>query len=120
MLLKKEAFLAVGMFPELRLHQDTVLIYKLSLMRTLEGGGGDDPVAQRFIHNDNRILNDNTDFMKTRRLLFEDLLKWVRKYKQDIGKYEIFKRSLVGSKFPWALSEILTKASGKIRRIIKP
>lgn len=81
---KKEAFLKVGMMPLLRLHQDTGLIFRLSLLCRLIGGDNDSPVAVRRIHKSNRITSTSTDFLKTRYLMFIDLQDWMKEQRDYI------------------------------------
>ena len=76
----------VGMFPSLRLHQDSGLCIKLAAKFKLYPGELEKPVAMRRLHADNRITNPNVDFKKTRFLMFDDLKQWIEG--QDVEKYK--------------------------------
>jgi glycosyltransferase involved in cell wall biosynthesis len=78
-LLKKKAFFDVGMFPTLRLHEDTILIYKLSLLCKLSSSGTMKPVSIRLLHMNNIITKPGIDFLQSRYLFLKNLLEWVKK-----------------------------------------
>jgi len=78
LLIKKKAFFDAGMYPELRLHEDTILIFKLSLLCRLGPGETKKPVSIRLLHMDNVITKPGIDFLQSRYIYFENLLKWMR------------------------------------------
>jgi glycosyltransferase involved in cell wall biosynthesis len=78
LLLKKKAFIDVGMFPELRLHEDTILNLKLALLCRLSPGETQKPVSIRLLHMDNTITKPGLDFLPSQYLALENLLGWMK------------------------------------------
>ena len=76
----------VGMFPSLRLHQDTVLCIKLAANFKLCPGEIKKPVAMRRLHANNRITNPQINFNNTRFLMFDDLKQWLEG--RDVEEYK--------------------------------
>lgn len=77
--LKRESLLKhnIRFAPELRLHQDTVFIYKCAYYLSLLPGSIDEAVALRGVHEDNRITKNSAQKRwKTRRLMFQHLVHW--------------------------------------------
>jgi glycosyltransferase involved in cell wall biosynthesis len=58
---KKTLLEEVGMFDDLRLHQDTVLSIKLASLGKLVAGNISGPVSMRRIHSENRITAKRTE-----------------------------------------------------------
>ncbi len=104
LLIKKKAFFDAGMFPPLKLHQDTVLMFKLSLLCRLAPGEMENPVSMRLLHMNNRITKPGIDFLQTRYLSFENLLTWmirhniVKKKNLVQARYYHFKYRLLKKK----------------------
>lgn len=96
---KKEALIKVGMFPELRLHQDMVLTVKLAALCTLVAGSTQAPVSIRRLHMDNRITNPNTNFSVTRLAAAENLFRWAVDQQLDAGKVNVLRKAYYGYKF---------------------
>ena len=80
LVVKKTGLEAVGLLPELRLHQDMVLCVKLAAMLKLVGGETTAPIAIRRLHLENRITDVSTDFSVTRFAAYEDLLGWCQSH----------------------------------------
>ncbi|MCC6599729.1 MAG: glycosyltransferase family 2 protein [Crocinitomicaceae bacterium] len=78
---------------DLRLHQDTDFIIKLSYLARLFAGTIDVPVTNRGIHTSNRItaVPDNTIRLKNRSLMWQSLFIWAKKIemKDDLAFSEI-------------------------------
>ena len=81
LVVKKAGLLKVGLLPQLRLHQDSVLTIKLAAMLKLVAGDIHKPVAIRRLHLDNRITNPETDFSETRFKASRYLFLWSREEK---------------------------------------
>jgi len=98
LVVKKAGLLKVGLLPQLRLHQDSVLTIKLAAMLKLVAGDVDNPVSIRRLHLDNRITNPETNFSETQLEAIKYLLHWSRaahlpKEKQNIVRYEYWRFS---------------------------
>lgn len=76
LVVKRSSLLRVGLFPDLRLHQDTVLVLKLAAMCRLLPGEIQRPVAIRRLHSNNRITNLSVDFSATRLMAARNLYQW--------------------------------------------
>jgi len=88
---KKEALLRVGMFPDLRLHQDMVFFLKLTVMCKLVPGEIEEPVSLRRLHLQNRITNPHTNFRETNFLAYEYLVNWMQDNKIDPAQTDLVK-----------------------------
>lgn len=75
-------------FEHLKLHQDTALIYQMSIMGSLYPGNLHSPVACRTIHSSNRILS-KYDRHYAKYLLFESLFSWAADQRLDHSKLVI-------------------------------
>lgn len=65
-------------FPEhLRLHQDTVFLFRLAHSARLYPGSIDAPVAMRRVHGHNRITDKSRE-SHNRRLMYDELWTWSR------------------------------------------
>jgi glycosyltransferase involved in cell wall biosynthesis len=84
LVVRKHAALSVGGFPSLRLHEDTVFIFKLALVHKLVPGSIDKPVSTRLLHMSNTITRPGIDFLDSRHLAYSDLLAWIKKTR--VGK----------------------------------
>ena len=87
----------VGMIPELRLHEDTILTIKLALMCNLVPGETNKPVALRQLHLENTITKPGIDFINTRCRAYKNCLEWmennnIENKKQKILKTKYYKR----------------------------
>ncbi len=78
LLLRKKAFIDVGMFPELKLHEDTILNLKLALLCRLSPGETKKPVSIRLLHMNNTITKPGIDFLPSQYLAFEHLIVWMK------------------------------------------
>jgi glycosyltransferase involved in cell wall biosynthesis len=79
--IKKELFRKCGFFPEeLKLHQDTALIFQMAASGVLFAGNLNSPVAYRSVHDTNRILGNYNKYY-TKLLLWKSLFKWARNRK---------------------------------------
>ena len=96
---KKEALLKVGMFPALRLHQDTVFFFKLAALCILLPGEIEKPVSLRRLHLQNRITNLNKNFSKTRLLSYECLANWMTEINVDVNKLKLVKTRCYKQKY---------------------
>lgn len=88
---RKEALLRVGMFPDLRLHQDMVFFMKLALTCRLLPGEIERPVSLRRLHLQNRITNPLTNFRATNLLAYEYLVKWMKEKNIESNKLNLVK-----------------------------
>ncbi len=96
----KAGLMKVGLLPQLRLHQDSVLTIKLAAMLKLVAGDIDNPVSIRRLHLDNRITDPKTNFSETQLKAQHYLLCWVKEArlpgeKQSIVRYEYWRLSYV-------------------------
>jgi glycosyltransferase involved in cell wall biosynthesis len=97
---KKILLEKIGMFDDLRLHQDTVLSIKLASMGKLVSGEISKPVSMRRIHPENRITAKRTEkeSYSHRIKMWLTVYKWARtnldKEKRRILLYKIIKCSL--------------------------
>jgi glycosyltransferase involved in cell wall biosynthesis len=96
LVLKKRIFKTSGYFlTNLRLHQDTAIFLQLAAVGKLIPGRLDVPVANRGIHDENRILS-NYDHLKTRYMLWQSLFSWsVNKNLHKTRKISLFKRYII-------------------------
>lgn len=96
LVVKKNIFERCGYFPtHLRLHQDTAIFLQLAGVGTLVSGRLDVAVANRGIHNENRILS-NYDQHITRNMLWDSLFYWsLRKNLNSARKAILFRRYLI-------------------------
>ncbi len=114
--IKKKAISSFDYFfnPDLRLHQDSEFIYRLSYFANLVPGELDKPTANRGIHGQNRIIYIQTQKNKTkvkqRKLLWSSLYKWAKKnqipqqYIKQIRRIVILKTILSSNYFiSWIL-----------------
>jgi glycosyltransferase involved in cell wall biosynthesis len=76
LVVKKAGLLKVGLLPQLRLHQDSILTAKLAAVLKLVAGEIHTPVAIRRLHLNNRITNPETNFSETRFKASRYLLHW--------------------------------------------
>ncbi len=79
LLMKKECFFEVGMYPELRLHEDTVFHFKLALKFNLAAGETQRSVSSRLLHMENVITRPGNDFLQSRFTSYEYLIEWMKK-----------------------------------------
>lgn len=91
LLIKKDCFLKVGGFADLRLSQDINLIVKLSLMANLYPGNLTKPVAQYILHGFNRAIADKETTVKYRIDMWDDLIKWAKNNQISAEKVNMFK-----------------------------
>ena len=82
---KKSLVKTCGMFdPQFRIMQDTYLIYKLSAIGKLYNGGLEHIVAERVLHDNNRITHvGKREMVQSRISMFENLLTWAISKKVD-------------------------------------
>ena len=74
--LRKEIFAVSGyFFEELRLHQDTAMLFQLSAFATLVPGNLVSAVAKRGIHDENRITR-NFNKLNNKLLFWSKLFAW--------------------------------------------
>lgn len=87
---KKSLIEKAGMFnTRLRLHQDTDLIIKLSVLGNLLPGNINVPISSRGVHENNRITSNNNGF-HSRLLMYKELLNWFQKnYQEDKIIYKL-------------------------------
>lgn len=78
LLLRRKAFIDVGMFPELRLHEDTILNLKLALLCRLAPGETKKPVSMRLLHMNNTITKPGIDFLPSQHVALEHLIRWMK------------------------------------------
>ena len=88
---KKDALIKVGMFPDLRLHEDTVLFFKLAALCRLAAGEIEKPVSLRHLHLENTITKPGIDFLWTRFLCFENVVNWMEHNKIDPAQTDLVK-----------------------------
>ncbi|WP_353147237.1 glycosyltransferase family 2 protein [Chryseobacterium sp.] len=72
--------------PQLRLHQDSDFIFKLSYLCYLKAGTIDQPVAMRGMHDDNRItkiVKYSSQYNQRQFLFWNSLYEWSGKVKLD-------------------------------------
>ncbi len=74
---RREVFDKVGLFSNLRLGQDTLLVVQLAALCRLAGGNTREPVAMRGVHGENRI-QDPQKMLAARRTVYRALLVWAR------------------------------------------
>jgi len=91
LLVKKAGLLKVGLFPDLRLHQDMVLTIKLASMLKLVAGEIHIPVSLRRIHLENRITDVTTDFSETNFRAAQYLLHWAIEKNLSVEKKKIIR-----------------------------
>jgi len=91
LVVKKAGLLAVGLLPELRLHQDMVLTIKLTARLRLVAGQVKEPVSIRRLHLDNRITNLKTDFSVTQFRAYDYLMNWSRQERLPGEKQKIIR-----------------------------
>ena len=96
---KKEAFLKVEMFPDLRLHQDMVFFMKLAAICKLLPGEIEKPVSLRRLHLQNRITNPHTNFRETNFLAYEYLVKWMEEKNIESNKLNLVKTRYYRQKY---------------------
>jgi glycosyltransferase involved in cell wall biosynthesis len=99
LVLKKKAFMEVGMYPELRLHEDTMLMMKLALLCRLEAGERNNPVSMRQLHLNNTITKPGIDFLHTRCLFFDHLLQWMRENNLDKNATKLVKSRYLSHRY---------------------
>lgn len=92
LVVKRESLIRVGMFPQLRLHQDLVLTTKLAALCKLVPGNIETPVAIRRLHLDNRITNPKTNFFATRTAAAEHLYQWAVEQGVDPAQCAVLRR----------------------------
>lgn len=84
---KKNMIEKTGYFDEnLKISQDTHFIWKLALCGKLKREPGDGIVAERRVHETNRIT-DKKKFYTYHKMLVPSFLKWAEDYNKDIKKY---------------------------------
>lgn len=108
LLIKKKAFLDAGMYPELRLHEDTILNLKLSLLCNLAPGEMNNPVSIRKLHMNNIITKPGINYFQSRYSSFENLLAWML-----ANNIEDSKKKMVAARF-YQLKYKLMKQKGKM------
>jgi len=79
LVVRKKSLLDVGLFPELKLHQDMILIFQLSLLCKLAPGDAKTIVAKRLLHMCNRITNPENDILYSQYIAYRNFLGWVKK-----------------------------------------
>lgn len=81
--LKKKVFQKTGLFCEnLKIFEDTEMMYRLCALSTLYHGNINQPVAIRRVHSSNRITSHLADKRKTYKsniILWNTLAKWAKK-----------------------------------------
>ena len=92
LVVKKSALEEIGLFPDLRLHQDMVLTVKLAALSKLVAGDVKNPVSIRRLHMDNRITNLKTNFFKSSFLANQHLYRWAKEIKLDRAKQTIVRK----------------------------
>lgn len=81
-LVKRKVFEKTGLFDEhLRLHQDTVMYVKFSVVGSMVPGRLNEPVVMRRFHDKNRILAKRSPIKtyRNRLLMWETLWQWSKK-----------------------------------------
>ena len=96
---KKDALIKVGMFPDLRLHEDTVLFFKLAALCRLSAGEIEKPVSLRYLHLENTITKPGIDLGQSRLLQWECLVNWAQDYKVDGLKLDFAKTRYYRNKY---------------------
>lgn len=87
--LRKEIFTYSGYFlEELRLHQDTAMLFQLSVFATMVPGDLVSEVAKRGIHDENRITS-NFDKIHNKYLFWKNLFMWAYGNKIDKSRLQI-------------------------------
>ena len=116
LVVNKKLFNYCGVFPaNLRLHQDTALILKLSLFGKLVPGRLGTPVALRGIHKDNRITkNDKAAY--TNLLLWSSMFEWSRNKRISINNTALLYKKLIESNYYYEKSI----DSGFSKKSLKP
>ena len=112
LVIKKKIFEHSGYFPtQLRLHQDTAMFLQLAGVGKLVSGRLSTPVANRGIHDENRILS-NYDRRKTRNMLWRSLFYWsVDKNLSCARKAILFKRYIK------SILHLIRENSGLLNRL---
>ena len=112
LVVKKNAFERSGYFPvHLRLHQDTAIFIQLAATAKLIAGRLDIPVANRGIHEENRILSDY-DQRKTKHLLWKTLFYW-----SVYNRLSIRRKAIIFKLYLKSLLRLVRKNNSLISRI---
>jgi glycosyltransferase involved in cell wall biosynthesis len=88
---KKDTLIKVGMFPDLRLHEDTALFFKLAVLCRLAAGEIEKPVSLRHLHLQNTITKPGIDLGQSRLLQWQYLVNWMQDNKVDGLKLDLAK-----------------------------
>ena len=112
LVVKKSIFDQSGYFPtQLRLHQDTAIIIKLASVGKLVPGRLNIPVANRGIHEENRITSNYNERI-TRNMLWKSLFYWsIEKNLISSRKAILFKR------YTYSILRLIRRADGFVNRL---
>jgi len=120
LLIKKKAFFKAGMIPALKLHQDMVFIFKLSLVCKLAHGRIEKPVSFRVLHANNRITKPGTNYLQSYHAAYQDLLTWMKG--EGIGgnrrKLVATRYHLLNYRFCWRNKRYLSAFASYLRHKI--
>ncbi len=89
--LKKKVFEKAGYFPEyLKIFEDVSTWIRIAATAKLISNGINEPIAVRYVHNSNTILNSDDILLKSMDLMYETLFIWALDQKFTFDKTNDF------------------------------